>query len=603
MKLRLIALLLLAVVFPARAQEAMHGLALHGQPKYPANFDHFDYVNPNAPKGGEFRQSSIGTYDTLNPYTLKGVTADGAGLVFETLMSGAADEPSSEYGWVAESITVAPDKSWVSFKIRPKAKFQDNSPITPEDVIFSFEILRDQGAPFYRSYYKDVEKAEKIGPKEVKFTFRDTKNTELPLIIGQLPVLSKKFWENKDFGATTLDPILGSGPYKIESMQPGRGIVYVHVKDWWAKDLPVNKGRFNFDHLRFDYYRDTTVSLEAFFAGRYDYRLENVAKQWALDYRTLAVQQGLIQKQEIKNELPAGMQAFIFNTRRPIFQDRRVREALNYVFDFEWSNKNFAYGAYKRTGSYFENSELAAHGLPSADEVKLLEPFKDQVPEELFTQEFKLPVTTGNGDNRDNIRKAADLLREAGWTLRDGQLVNDEGKPFTFEIIESEPMFERWTNPIILNLKRLGIDAKFRVLDTAQFQNRMDSFDYDMTVFVFRQGISPGNEQYDYWSSAKADVKGSRNLIGVHDPVVDALLDKLVQVKTREELVTVCHALDRVLLWQYYVIPHWYIGTWRIAYWNIFGQPEISPKYELAVTDTWWIDPEKAARLDAQRHK
>jgi microcin C transport system substrate-binding protein len=470
-------------------------------------------------------------------------------------------------------------------------------------VIFSFDTLRDKGHPFYRSYYKDVTKAEKTGPSEVKFTIRDTTNVELPLIIGQLPVLSKKFWQGKDFAATTLEPILGSGPYEIDQFTPGRTIVYKRAKNWWGKNLAINAGRFNFDTIRHDYYRDTTVSLEAFFAGRYDFHLENSAKNWALEYTTPAVKDGLIKKQEIKNELPAGMQGFIFNTRRDIFKDPRVREALNYAFDFEWANKNFAYGAYKRTASYFENSELAAKGPPSADELKILEPYRGKIPDAVFTQGFKLPVTDGSGNDRANLEKAAALLRAAGWALKNGTLVNAEGKPFTFEIIDAEPMFERWTQSFLRNLERLGIHATFRVVDTSQFQNRMDDFDFDMTIGVFGQSISPGNEQFDYWSSSKADIKGGRNLIGVRDPVVDDLVQKLVRANSREELVTICHVLDRVLLWNYYVVPHWHIGVFRVAYWDIFGQPQIAPKYGLANEDTWWIDPAKAQKIMAMQHR
>lgn len=594
--------LVLCLAMPAWAQDASNGIALHGTPKYPANFTHFDYVNPDAPKGGEFRMEGLGTFDTLNPFTLKGVNADGAGMVFETLMTRSMDEPFTEYGWVAESVTVAKDRSWVSYKIHPEARFHDGKAITAEDVIFSFETLRDKGHPQYRSYYKDVVKADKIGPHEVKFTFKDGTNTELPLIMGELPILSKAYWQGKDFAATTLDPILGSGPYEVDTLQQGRTITYKRVKDWWAKDLPINKGRYNFDSIRVDYYRDATVALEAFFAGRYDYRFENIAKHWALDYNTPAVQQGLIKKQVIKNELPAGMQAFVLNMRRPIFQDKRVREALGYAFDFEWSNKNAAYGSYTRTSSYFDNSELAAKGLPSAEELKILEPYRGKIPDEVFTQEFKVPTTDGSGDNRDNMRKAAELLKQAGWTLKNGKLVDGQGKPFTFEIIDAEPMFERWIQPMLRNLERLGIQATFRIVDTSQMQNRLNDFDYDMTINVFGQSLSPGNEQYDYWSSTKADVKGSRNLIGVRDPVVDALVDKLIHADSREELVTLCHALDRVLLWQYYVIPQWHIGSYRIAYWDMFGQPAIAPKYGLAVADTWWIDPAKAQKImDAQR--
>ena len=603
MKPRLWLALGLLLATPALADEAISGIALHGAPKYPANFTHFDYTNPDAPKGGELRLSALGTFDTVNPFTLKGVGAENAAMVFETLMAGSMDEPFSQYGWIAESVTVAPDHSWVSYRIHPEARFHDGSPITPDDVIFSFETLRDKGQPFYRRYYKDVAKAEKTSDHDVRFSFKDTTNAELPMIMGQLPILSKKFWQGKDFAATTLEPIMGSGPYEIDNVEQGRSITYKHVKDWWAKDLSVNRGRYNYDTIRTDYYRDVTVALEAFFAGRYDFHLENVAKNWALAYNTPAVKDGLIKRDNLKNELPAGMQGFVFNTRRPLFQDRRVREALNYAFDFEWSNKNFAYNAYERTKSYFENSELAAHGAPTADELKILESYRGKVPDEVFTKDFTLPTTDGSGDARDNLRKAADLLREAGWNLKDGKLLNAEGKQFAFEIVDAEPMFERWTQPMLRNLERLGIKATFRTVDSSQYQNLMNDYDFDMTISVFSQSLSPGNEQYSYWSSSKADVKGGRNLIGVRDPVVDDLLGKLVHAKSREDLVTICHALDRVLLWQYYVIPHWHIGSYRVAYWDRFGMPQTMPKYGLDIVDAWWIDPAKSSKIEATQKR
>ena len=587
----------LCLALPAAAQTTTHGIALHGTPKYAASFTHFDYINPDAPKGGELRLAALGTSDTINPFTLRGVAADGAAMVFETLMARSMDEAFTEYGWVAENVTVAPDRSWVSYHLRAEAKFHDGSPITPDDVIFSFETLRDKGQPFYRSYYKDVAKAEKTGERNVRFTFKDTTNTELPMIMGELPVLSKKFWQDKDFAATTLTPILGSGPYEVDVIEQGRSISYKRVKDWWAKDLPINHGRYNFDEIHFDYYRDVTVSLEAFLAGRYDFRLENVAKNWALAYNTPAVKSGQIKRDALKNELPAGMQGFIFNTRRPIFQDRRVREALGYAFDFEWSNKNFAYNAYQRTRSYFENSELAARGLPSPDELKILEPYRGKIADEVFTREFMPPKTDGSGDNRENLQKASALLHDAGWNLKDGVLVDAAGKPFTFEIVDAEPMFERWTQPLLRNLERLGIKATFRSVDASQFQNLVNDYNFDMTIGVFGQSLSPGNEQFAYWASNKADVKGGRNLIGVRDLVVDDLLKQLVKAKSREELVTICHALDRVMQWQHYVIPHWYIGSYRIAYWDMFGMPKIAPQYGLDNVDGWWMDPAKAAKI------
>ncbi|MDR3450407.1 MAG: extracellular solute-binding protein [Alphaproteobacteria bacterium] len=606
---------------------AANGIALHGDPKYPDGFAHFDYVNPDAPKGGTLHLSALGTFDTINPYTLKGMAADGAGAVFETLMAGALDEPFTQYGWLAESVTVAPDKTWVAYKLRPEARFSDGHPVTPDDVIFSFETLRAKGHPFYRSYYTDVVKAEKNGPHDVRFTFRDATNTELPLIMGQLPVFEKSDWvgavavatgaqaagaeqsrpnkESKDFAATTLTPIIGSGPYKVESMVQGRTITFVRDKNWWGAKLPVNVGRYNFDRVTYDYYRDATVALEAFFAGRYDYRFENIAKHWALDYNTPAIQQGLIKRQELKNELPAGMQAFVLNMRRPLFQDVRVREALDDAFDFEWANKNFAYGSYTRTQSYFDNSELAATGLPSPAELKLLEPYRAQLPPEVFTQEYKEPTTDGSGNNRDNLRKAAALLKDAGWELKNGILTDKQGKPFTFEIIIDEPMFERWIEPYLRNLERLGIHATLRTVDSSQYQNRLDDFDFDITISVFQQSLSPGNEQFDYWASSKADIKGSRNLIGIKNPVVDALLDRLVHADSREDLVTACRALDRVLLWNHYVVPQWHIGTYRIAYWDKFGMPPGLPKYapQGAITDAWWADAAKADKIGAAQNR
>ena len=586
----------------AFAAEAQHGIALHGDPKYPANFAHYDYVNPDAPKGGELRLAAIGTFDNLNPYILKGLSAAEASNVFETLMDSAMDEPFSQYGRLAQSVSVGPDRAWVSYVLRPEARFQDDKPVTPDDVIFSFETLRDKGHPFYRSYYKDVLKAEKTGANEVKFTFKGTGNTELPLIMGQMPVLSKAFWQGKAFAATTLEPIIGSGPYKISSVNQGRSITYTRVKNWWGENLPVNKGKYNFDTITIDYYRDATVALEALMAGRYDFRLENIAKNWATAYTSPAVKQGMILKKEVKIEVPSGMQGFVFNTRRAIFKDPRVRQALTLAFDFEWGNKNLAYGAYKRTDSYFANSELASTGLPSQEELALLEPYRGRIPDEVFTQTYAPPKTDGTGDIRDNLRKATALLTEAGWTLKDGKLVDAQGTPFRFEIVESSPMFERWVQPYLRNLERLGITAAFRVVDSSQYQNMINDFDFDMTVSVFSQSLSPGNEQRDYWTSSKADQKGSRNLIGLRNPAVDDLVEKLIHAKDREELKTVAHALDRVLLWGHYVVPHWNSGVYRLAYWDKFGQPAVTPKFGLDPNSLWWIDAAKAAKLgDAQK--
>ncbi|MGE0108968.1 MAG: extracellular solute-binding protein [Bdellovibrionales bacterium] len=570
-----------------------HGLALHGHPKYKSNFTHLDYADPNALKGGTVRLAAQGTFDNLNPFILKGVAAAGTGMIFETLMESTLDEPFSQYGLIAKSADVASDKSRVTYVLRENARFQDNKPITADDVVFSFKTLREKGHPFYRSYYKDVARVEKNDIHKVTFVFKQAGNTELPLIMGQMPILPQHYFKDKDFAATTLTPPLGSGPYKIDTFVPGRSITYKRDPNWWGKDLPINKGRYNFDEIVYDYYRDSTVMIEAFLAGRYDFRSENTAKYWATSYDTPAVQKGEIVRKLVDNKLPAGMQGFVFNLRRSVFQDPRVREAITLAFDFEWGNKNIAFDAYKRTSSYFANSDLAATELPDRDELTLLAPFKDQLPKEVFEKVYEPPKTDGSGNLRQNLRRAIELLEQAGWHLKSGTLTDKEGHPLTFTIVDNSPLFERWTLPFLRNLERLGIKAQYRVVDAAQYQNLMNDFNFDMTVKVFGQSLSPGNEQYNYWSSQSADRQGSQNLIGIKSPVVDALIDKIVKAKDRKQLITACHALDRVLLWGHYVVPHWYLGGYRLAYWNKFGQPEITPPYGFDMVSLWWAQSNK----------
>ena len=579
-----------------------HGLSIHGDLKYPPDFKHFDYADPGAPKGGDVRLSTIGTFDTLNPFILKGVAAEGLGLTFSNLLANADDEPASAYGLVAESVETPPDRSWVVFTLRPEARFHDGTPVTADDVIFSFEALKTRGHPFYRAYFASVERAEKLGERKVRFTFSEGSNRELPFIIGKdLPILSKAFFEKVDFEKTTLEPVLGSGPYRVEAVDPGRSITYRRVADYWGADLPVATGQYNFDTIRHDYYRDSTVALEAFKAGEYDFRQENTAKVWATGYDFPALREGLVKMEEIPHEQPTGMQAFIFNTRRPIFQDRRVRRALAFAFDFEWTNKNLFYGAYTRTKSYFSNSELASRGLPAGDELALLERYRGRIPEEVFTQVYEPPSTDVEGGIRTNLRKARRMLKQAGWVLRDGILVNEEsGEAMRFEILLVNPAFERIVAPFKKNLERLGIDARLRTVDTSQYQNRIDAFDFDMVVGGFGQSLSPGNEQRDLWTSAAADIKGSRNIIGIKDPVVDELVELVIAAPDRKSLVDRTRALDRVLLWGHYVIPHWHIRYFRVAYWDMFARPRVTPKYALAFT-TWWVDPAKAARLADRR--
>ncbi len=579
----------------------VHGLAMHGAPKYPADFAHLDYANPDAPKGGELRLAVAGTFDTLNPFVIKGVGAPGLGMVTQTLLTNTDNEAFSEYGQVAVSIEMPEDRSFVVFNLRPEARWNDGKPLTAEDVVWTFNTLMEKGHPFYRAYYTNVKEAVAENPQRVKFVFDTAGNRELPLIMGQMPVLPKHFWADKDFAATTQELPLGSGPYRVKAVEAGRRIVYERVKDWWAKDLPINRGLYNFDTIVYDLYRDETVLLQAFFAGEYDFRQENIAKAWQTGYDQPPVRDGRVKKEEIPHEQPAGMQAFIYNLRRPLFADIKVREALGYAFDFEWSNRQFAYGSYKRTESYFANSELAAIGLPDAKELEILELFRGQVPDAVFTLEFSLPKTSGSGqDMRRNLAQAAALLKEAGWTIGKNGLLEKDGQVFKFEILSNSDTFERWINPFISNLKKIGIAANLRVVDAAQYQNRTDNFDFDMTVATFGQSLSPGNEQRDFWGSDKADIKGSRNLIGVKNPVVDQLIDKVVMAADREGLIAATRGLDRVLLWNYYVIPQWHNSTHRIAYWNKFGRPAVVPKYGLGVVDTWWYDAEKAARIGGE---
>lgn len=589
-----------AAAAPGAQPSAGHGLSMYGDLKYGAGFSHFEYVNPKAPKGGEVRLAAIGTFDTLNPFVLRGVVAAGVGETFDTLMAGSADEPFSQYGLVAETIETPADRSWVAFMLRPEARFHDGSPITVEDVIWTFETLKAKGHPFFRSYYNHVVKAEKVGERKVRFTFGKGDNRELPLIVGQMAVLSKAHWAKRDFEKTTLEPVLGSGAYKVDTFEPGRSITYRRSRDYWAAKLPVNVGRDNFDTIRFDYYRDTTVALEAFKAGQYDFRQENTAKNWATAYTGPAIAQALIRKEQIKNEVPTGMQGYVFNGRRPIFQDRRVRQALGYAFDFEWANKHLFYGAYTRTSSYFSNSELASRGLPGPDEVRILEPFRGKVPDEVFTREYGPPATDGSGNIRDNLRAALALLQAAGWTVKGQRLVNARGEPMQFEILGNDPSFERISLPFAKNLERLGVAARVRTVDTAQYQNRLDHFDFDVTVGLWGQSLSPGNEQRDFWHSVTADLPGSRNLAGIKDPVVDGVIDLVIAAPDRPSLVARTRALDRVLLWGHHVIPHWHIQAYRVAYWDKFSRPAVAPKYALGF-DTWWIDPKKTADLEKRK--
>jgi microcin C transport system substrate-binding protein len=578
---------------------AVHAIAMHGTVKYGPDFEHFDYANPDAPKGGSLRLAAQGTFDSFNSHIPKG--NPGAGNSNETLLTGSADEPFTQYGLIAESMEVPADRSWVIFTLRPQARWHDGEPITVEDVIWSLNTLKSKGQPGYRFYFGGVERAEKVGARRVKFVFSEKGNRELPLIVGQLPILPKHYWEAHDFESTTLDPPLGSGPYRITKFEPGRYVVTERVPDYWGADLPVNVGQNNFEQIRYDYFRDATIIRQALKAGDIDFRMENQAKAWALDYDVPAAERGWLKKETIRHFSPTGMQAFVYNTRRKLFEDPQVRRALAYAFDFEWTNKNLFFGQYARTESYFSNSELAATGVPEGQELAVLEPYRDQIPAEIFAQPYQAPSTDGSGWPRQNLSSAFRLLEKAGWVVRDLKLVNEQtGQAFAFEILLVSPAFERIVLPFVRNLKRLGIDARVRLVDQSQYINRLRSFDFDMIISGWGSSESPGNEQRGYWTSAAAASPAASNYAGVSDPVVDELVEQLINAPDRESLVAQTRALDRVLLFGYYVIPQWHLRTQRVLYWDKFSRPAVTPRNGTSV-DYWWFDEAKAARLEQQR--
>ncbi len=577
-----------------------YAFALLGEPALPADFRHFPYVNPDAPKGGEVVLSGLGSFDSFNPYILRGTPASGVTRLFDTLLVESADEPSVAYGHLAQTIELAADRMWVAFELRAEAHFHDGAPITADDVAWTFQALREKGRPLYRQYYADVTEVTVENPRRIVFRFKTNQNRELPLIIGQLAVLPKHWWEGRDFTVPLEVPPLGSGPYQIGRFDLGRTTVLKRVADYWAKDLPTARGLANFDAIRTEYYRDATVVMQAFKSGQIDFRQENISKNWATSYDFPAVDKGLVKKEVFRHRLPTGMQGFAMNTRRPVFADRRVREAMSQVFDFEWTNQNLFFGAYTRTQSYFSNSDLASSGLPEGEELKLLEPFRKTLPPEVFEKPFKLPVTDGSGNNREGLLRALALLKEAGWEVKDRRMVNASGTHMAFEILSEDPTMERVTTPYVQWLARLGINARERTVDPAQYQRLTDTFDYDMTMTVLPQSDFPGNEQRDDWSCAAAKADGSNNVMGICDPAVEALLEQVISAPDRARLVTATRALDRVLLWGWYVVPNWHLQSWWVAYWNIFGHPP-TPVRSGYVFDAWWIDKQLAAATNAAR--
>ena len=581
-----------------RAEEGVivsHAIAMHGDPKYAADFRHFDYVNPHAPKGGTLRIATQGTFDSFHPFIPKGNSANTGSV--ESLLTSSDDEAFTEYGLIAESLEYPPDRSWVIFNLRPEARWHDGKPITADDVVWSFETLVAKGSPGYRYYYGSVAGTEILGPRRVKFTFKEKGNRELPLIVGQLSILPKHYWEGRVFEKTTLEPPLGSGPYKVKDFEAGRFVIQERVKDYWGKGLAANVGLHNFDRIRIDYYRDDTAIRLALKSGDIDYREENQSKAWAVDYDVPAVNKNWLNKELIRHQLPTGMQAFVMNTRREVFGDIKVREALGYAFDFEWTNKNLFFGQYTRTESYFSNSELASRGLPSGEELKILNRYRDRLPARVFTETYRAPSTDGRGWPRANLRRAFQLLREAGWVVRDQKLVNETtGRQMQFEILLVSPAFERIVLPMTRNLQRLGIDTRVRLVDQTQYINRLRSFDFDLFIFTWGQSESPGNEQRNFWSSAAADNPSSRNFAGIKDPVVDELIELVITAPTRESLVARTRALDRVLLAGFYVIPNWHIRADRVLYWDKFSRPAVATKNGV-MTSRWWYDDVKAQAL------
>jgi microcin C transport system substrate-binding protein len=605
----LLAILLLLGFGAAQAQEPVwrHATALTGDPKYPEGFAHFDYVNPNAPKGGRVRLASQGGFDNFNSIlTTIGIQAAGLPYLYDTLMTSSYDELniSAMYGLLAESMSYPPDYSSVTFKLRPEARWHDGEPITAADVVWSFQKTVEL-SPNSRLYYAHVKNAEVTGENEVTFTFDSAGNRELPHIMGQLNVLPKHWWEGtdskgrkRDISKTTLEPPLGSGPYRIKSFEAGSNVIYERVADYWAKDLNVNVGTYNFDEIRFDEYRDATVLLEAFKGDQFDYRLENSAKNWAIGYDFPARQQGKVILETFPDKASGAMQAFVMNLRREKFQDARVRLALNYAWDFESIKDSIFFGQYKRVESYFAGTELASSGLPQGKELEILESVREEVPPEVFTTPYANPVGGTPEAARDNLRKALDLLKEAGYELKGRQLVNSEtGEPFKIELVDNDPNLERYVLPYQQSLAKIGVELTLRVVDSSQLVERIRNRDFDMTVHIWGQSLSPGNEQKRMWGSDAADQPSSENLPGIKNPAVDKLIDRVIFGNDREELVAATRALDRVLLWNQYVIPQFYTDVYRLARWDRFGHPENIPPYTPGFPDIWWYDEEKAAKV------
>ncbi|MBV4546425.1 extracellular solute-binding protein [Pseudomonas triticicola] len=601
---RALSLLLISLALSSPASATItesHGYAQFGTLKYPARFTHFDWVNPQAPKGGTLRVMAFGTFDTVNPYTFKGTspvtTANflqyGINELNEPLMVGtgqyspSGDEPASSYGLIAQSVEYSEDRSWVVFNLRPEARFHDGAPMTAYDVAFSYRTLLKDGHPLYRTALQEVLRVDILNKQRIRFVFKRSGNPLLILRLGELPVLPQHYWKDRDFKATTFEPPLGSGPYRITSVTPGRQLIFERVKDYWGKDLPVNRGKYNFDRMEVEFYRDSDVAFEAFKAGEFDIYIEHQAKNWVNGYNFPAVRRGEVIKVQIPHQIPTQTQGLFMNSRRATFADVRTREALGLMFDFEWTNRALFSDAYKRTSSYYPNSEFTASGLPVGHEWLMLKPYKEQLPARLFTEPFTLPKTDGRGIPRETMRKALALLAEAGWKLHGQRLQDKDGQPLRFELLLVNPSLERLYQPYIENLNSIGIDARLRTVDRAQYKQRLDQFDFDMISMTLGQTLSPGLEQWQYFHSSQVNVKGSKNYAGIANPVVDHLLEQLLAARTRDEQVAAGKALDRVLLWQHYSIPNWYLNYHRLAYRNRLAFVT-TPPYTLGLS-AWWL--------------
>lgn len=582
-----------------------HGASLTDALKYGPDFPHFDYVNPDAPKGGIARLGTQSSFDSFNPFIVKGDTPTGVGIIFDTLMGRSLDQGSTEYGLLAEWIEYPEDYSWASFRLRDNAAWHDGAPVTVEDVIFSINILIEKGHPQYRFYYANVKEAVDLGDRVVRFNFDVKDNRELPQIMGQLTILPKHWWADRTFEDSTLEPLLGSGPYRIGAFEPGRYIEYDRVKNYWGADVPINVGKHNFDKLRYEIFLDGEAAFEGFKSGEFDFRAENSASKWAQQYEFPAAKKGLVVKEEIVEKGPKRIQTYAFNLRRPQFQDRRVREAIKLAFDFERTNATVYFEQYARPRSYFQGTEsLMATGAPEGAELAMLEELRGQVPEEVFGPHYEPPKTDGSGRNRRQLRQAKKLLADAGWNVRNGALVGPDDKPMKIEFLSAQDSQGKVLNPFIKNLKTLGVNASMRVVDGPQYIRRVaqdPEFDWDMIIWGVSNSESPGNEQREFWGSEAATRVGARNVGGVQDPAVDALIDKIIFAKDREELEAASRALDRVLTWNHYMIMQLYTPYERIAYWNKFGHPDPLPPYSIGFPTYWWWDEAKAAEVEAAK--